>query len=139
VFLLLLCNDKEVLGPWVNGPWLNFFTGLVIGALLLLSVVLTAAVLFPGLGAGAMLAILGGGAVAGLVAALPPFVAALRAPRWRIDPRLRDAWRMPALSGLGAAQMTPLTRLSMLALRGYLVIAAGLVIVRIVQLAGVHL
>ena len=23
VFLLLLCNDKEVLGPWVNGPILN--------------------------------------------------------------------------------------------------------------------
>ena len=23
VFLLLLCNDKEVLGPWVNRPWLN--------------------------------------------------------------------------------------------------------------------
>ena len=23
VFLLMLCNDKEVLGPWVNRPWLN--------------------------------------------------------------------------------------------------------------------
>ena len=23
VFLLLLCNDREVLGPWVNGPWVN--------------------------------------------------------------------------------------------------------------------
>ena len=23
VFLLLLCNDPEVLGPWVNPPWLN--------------------------------------------------------------------------------------------------------------------
>ncbi len=23
VFLLLLCNDKDVLGPWVNRPWLN--------------------------------------------------------------------------------------------------------------------
>ncbi len=23
VFLLLLCNDKAVLGPWVNRPWLN--------------------------------------------------------------------------------------------------------------------
>ncbi len=27
VFLLLLCNDKSVLGPWVNGRWLNLFTG----------------------------------------------------------------------------------------------------------------
>ena len=139
VFLLLLCNDEEVLGPWVNGPWLNLFTGMVIGVLLLLSVILTAAVLFPGLGARAMLAILGGGAALGLVAAVPPFVRALRSPTWRIDSRLRDSWRMPALSSLGAARITPLTRWSMLALRGYLVIAGGLVILRIVELAGVHL
>jgi Mn2+/Fe2+ NRAMP family transporter len=139
VFLLLLCNDEEVLGPWVNGPWLNLFTGLVIGALLLLSLVLTAAVLFPGLGARAMLTILGGGAALAVVAALPPFVKTLRSSRWRIDARLRDSWRMPALSTLGPARMTRLTRLAMLALRGYLVIAGGLVILRMVQLAGVHL
>jgi len=139
VFLLLLCNDEEVLGPWVNGPWLNLFTGLVIGALLLLSVILTAAVLFPGIGAGAMLAILGGGAAVGGVAAAPLFVRTLRSPTWRIDPRLRDAWRMPALSTLGAARLTPLARLSMLALRGYLVIAGGLVILRILELAGMRL
>ncbi|WP_232833997.1 MULTISPECIES: NRAMP family divalent metal transporter [unclassified Sphingomonas] len=30
VFLLLLCNDEAVLGPWRNGPWLNLFTGAVI-------------------------------------------------------------------------------------------------------------
>ncbi|HEV7137642.1 MAG TPA: NRAMP family divalent metal transporter [Steroidobacteraceae bacterium] len=139
VFLLLLCNDEEVLGPWINGAWLNLFTGMVIGALLLLSVVLTAAVLFPDIGAGAIFAVLGGGAALGLVAAVPPFVRALRSPRWRIDSRLRESWRMPALSTLGAARMTPLTRLSMLALRGYLVIAGGLVVVRIVELAGIHL
>jgi Mn2+/Fe2+ NRAMP family transporter len=139
VFLLLLCNDEEVLGPWVNGPWLNLFTGLVIGALLLLSVILTAAVLFPSLGAGAMLMILGGGAALGLIAAAPLGLSTLRSPAWRIDPRLRDAWRMPALSALGPARMTPLTRLAMLALRGYLVVAGGLVILRIVELAGARL
>jgi hypothetical protein len=69
---------------------------------------------------------------------MPLFVRTLRSPGWRIDPRLRDSWRMPALSGLGPARMKPLTRLSMLALRGYLVIAGGLVILRIVELAGVH-
>jgi Mn2+/Fe2+ NRAMP family transporter len=139
VFLLLLCNDEEVLGPWVNGPWLNLFTASVIGVLLLLSIVLAAAVLFPGLDARAMLAILGGGSLLGAVAAAPSFVRALRSPRWRIDPRWRDSWRMPALSSLGAARMRPCTRLSMLALRGYLLIAGGLVILRIVQLAGAHL
>ena len=47
VFLLLLCNDKAVLGPWVNGKKLNVFTGVIVGVLVLLSVVLTASVLFP--------------------------------------------------------------------------------------------
>lgn len=139
VFLLLLCNDEEVLGPWVNGPWLNLFTGLVIGALLLLSVILTAAVLFPGLSARAILAILAAGAALGLLASAPLLVRTLRSPPWRIDRRLRDSWRMPPLTALGPARMTPLTRMSMLALRGYLVIAGGLVILRMVELTGLRL
>lgn len=47
VFLLLLCNDKEVLGPWVNSRRLNVFTSAVIWVLVLLSIILTASVLFP--------------------------------------------------------------------------------------------
>src|SRR6202008_506484 len=46
VFLLLLCNDREVLGPWVNRPWLNV-AGLIVGTLLLLSGILMATTLFP--------------------------------------------------------------------------------------------
>jgi Mn2+/Fe2+ NRAMP family transporter len=49
VFLLLLCNDREVLGPWVNGRKTNLFTGAVVAVLVSLSVVLTASVLFPGI------------------------------------------------------------------------------------------
>src|SRR6185437_13805765 len=33
VFLLLLCNDEEVLGPWVNGRWVNLFTAAIVGVL----------------------------------------------------------------------------------------------------------
>ena len=47
VFLLLLCNDRPVLGPWANSRAVNLFTGAVIVVLLLLSVILTASVLFP--------------------------------------------------------------------------------------------
>ena len=62
VFLLLLCNDKAVLGPWVNRRWLNSFTGAVIGVSGLLSVILTASVLFPdATNEQVILAILGGG------------------------------------------------------------------------------
>ena len=47
VFLLMLCNDRAVLGPWVNTAKTNAFTGAVIAVLITLSVVLTASVMFP--------------------------------------------------------------------------------------------
>ena len=139
VFLLLLCNDQELLGPWVNGPWLNLFTALVIGALLLLSIILTAAVLFPALGAHVMLEVLGGGAAVALAVAIPPFVRALRTPARQFTPGARENWQMPALSSLGRARLTSSTRLWMGALRAYLVVAGGLLLARIVMLSGLHL
>ena len=39
VFLLLLCNDKAVLGPWVNSKKLNLFTGAVVWVLVMLVLV----------------------------------------------------------------------------------------------------
>ncbi|HWU31527.1 MAG TPA: Nramp family divalent metal transporter, partial [Marmoricola sp.] len=69
VFLLLLCNDRGVLGPWVNGRWKNAFTTFVVAVLVSLSVVLTAAVLFPAISAGQIVAILVPCTVAGMVVA----------------------------------------------------------------------
>jgi hypothetical protein len=51
VFLLLLCNDREVLGPWVNPPWLNALATVIIGVLFMLSGTLMATTLFPHLDA----------------------------------------------------------------------------------------
>jgi hypothetical protein len=45
------------------------------------------------------------------------------------------AWRAPRLEAIGAIRLTPMRRLSMLVLRGYLVIAVIMVIVRVVQTA----
>jgi NRAMP (natural resistance-associated macrophage protein)-like metal ion transporter len=135
VFLLLLCNDRAVLGPWVNGKALNLFTGIVIAALVMLSIVLTVAMLFPGLSARTILAILGAGAVftvlvAGLVLAVGPDGADARMPRWHAE-----RWRMLPLDRLPPARMTALVRLWMVVLRAYLVLAGGLVVYRIVRLA----
>ena len=47
VFLLLLCNDREVLGPWVNARWLNLVATVIISVLLILSGTLMASTLFP--------------------------------------------------------------------------------------------
>src|SRR5579859_5168995 len=47
VFLVLLCNDREVLGPWINRPWLNVVASVIVGLLVILSLILAATVLFP--------------------------------------------------------------------------------------------
>jgi Mn2+/Fe2+ NRAMP family transporter len=134
VFLLLLCNDSAVLGPWVNGRWLNLFTGVVIAALVLLSIILTASVLYPHMDAKVMLAILiGGGAAAGV-----GLVVALARKSVRINRAGRETWRMPPLDQLGPAPMSRARKLWMAVLRGYLLVAGGLVLVRIVQLALNH-
>ena len=52
VFLLLLCNDPEVLGPWMNARWLNIVAGVIISVLLVLSGTLVITTLFSGVNAG---------------------------------------------------------------------------------------
>jgi NRAMP (natural resistance-associated macrophage protein)-like metal ion transporter len=46
-FLVLLCNDSELLGPWVNTPWVNTIATLIVALLLQLSLVLTIVTIFP--------------------------------------------------------------------------------------------
>jgi Mn2+/Fe2+ NRAMP family transporter len=142
VFLLLLCNDRQVLGPWVNRPWLNWIAGLIVGTLLLLSGILMATTLFPHLD---VVAVAGYLAVALAVLA----AAAVPALRWMARrqpppppaapparPLDRDSWRMPPLTLLEPVTWSPGTRLGMIALRSYLVIGALLLIVKAVQLSG---
>ena len=139
VFLLLLCNDKAVLGPWVNGPKVNLFTGFIIAMLVMLSIILTASVLFPQITAGQIKSILAGGSVMGLVTVIMTMLVKRKKGRERateaIDTSERDTWRMPPLEQLEPKSMTFLNRIWMGVLRGYLVIAAGLVLVRITSLA----
>ena len=140
VFLLLLCNDKAVLGPWVNTRWVNVFTAAVIAVLVMLSVVLTASVLFPSISEWQIFGLLGGGTALGVTIAL-----GVKAYERRIgvsahdepppDLGLRDSWRMPALHQLAPARITLLNKVWMLVLRGYLVIAAGLLLFKLFQLA----
>jgi NRAMP (natural resistance-associated macrophage protein)-like metal ion transporter len=134
VFLLLLCNDKAVLGPWANGRWLNLFTGAVIAALVMLSVILTASVLFPNLPSAVIEGVLiGGSAITAIAWAGASFLRkTARAP---VDRTGRQNWRMPPLELLPPVRMSALEKVWMTVLRGYLVVAGGLVLVRIVQLA----
>lgn len=142
VFLLLLCNDKAVLGPWVNGRLTNLYSGTIIALLVMLSIILTASVLYPEITGEQILAILAGGSVIALVAALSTAIVKRRrrptVDAQPVDFSQRDTWRMPPLGELRADLMTPTKRLWMGVLRGYLLIAAGLVLSRIVRLALFH-
>jgi Mn2+/Fe2+ NRAMP family transporter len=136
VFLLLLCNDQAVLGPWVNGRGLNVFTGAVIAVLVMLSIILTASVLFPGMSETTILSILGGGMLFTIVIAAALLVIRREDRRVWIDSFGQMIWRMPPLDQLPPpAHMTPLTRIWLSILRAYLVVAGGLVLWRIVELA----
>ena len=67
VFLLLLCNDKAVLGPWVNGLWLNMVAVFIVSILLLMSLVLMATTLFSDINVNQLAVALGGVLVLGSV------------------------------------------------------------------------
>jgi Mn2+/Fe2+ NRAMP family transporter len=153
VFLLLLCNDREVLGPWVNGRLTNAFTGTVVAILVTLSVILTASVLFPSITTGQILmiiagcagaAVLGGAAALGRRLARRGRAAGEAAIAGHIAEALaedaadmadRDSWRMPPLSELSAPVVSGARRLGIAVLRGYLLASMVLVIVKIVEVA----
>jgi Mn2+/Fe2+ NRAMP family transporter len=140
VFLLLLCNDLQVLGPWVNDRKTNLFTSAVVAVLVTLSVILTASVLFPAITAGQILDIVAACGAASLVAAGYATVRRLRAgtPAAAIDRAGRDSWRMPPLSLLTRPTMSAGRKIGMSALRLYLAVAMILVVIKIVRLAIGH-
>jgi Mn2+/Fe2+ NRAMP family transporter len=139
VFLLLLCNDREVLGPWVNRPWLNWVAGLIVGTLLLLSGILMATTLFRHLNVIALAGYLALAMVIFGVAAVPvlrwlarrqPLPPAAKFPARGVD---RNTWRMPPLTLLQPVTWSAGTRLGMIALRAYLIVGALLLVVKAVQ------
>ena len=140
VFLLLLCNDVEVLGPWVNPKWLNLVASLIVATLLALSGVLMATTLFPhvdvtGLLIGISLALL----LVGISAAAWLRMSARRtgsrrAPAPAMSPPEKMSWRMPPLTLLKPVRWSPGLRIGILSLRAYLVLSAVLLLVKAIQL-----
>jgi Mn2+/Fe2+ NRAMP family transporter len=167
VFLVLLCNDRAVLGPWANSVRQNIIAWTIVWSLVLLSLALTATTFFPrlstatiegGLAAGAVIGILGG--AAGIIAGRRYFDrrqaeaiaeefgggldpeeldelddTPLLTPAERRAVREQDRanWQTPNLAGLARPVMSPIRRAGLFTLRGYLVVAVVLVIVKIVE------
>jgi len=142
VFLLLLCNDRAVLGPWVNSMKLNIFTGAVIWVLVMLSIILTASVIYPDITGETILEVLAGGTVLAVVAATGLFLVRKRGVNaWAdaltasLQKDSRDTWRMPPLADLPPPNLTLSKRVWMGVLRGYLIVAVALVLVKVIQVA----
>jgi NRAMP (natural resistance-associated macrophage protein)-like metal ion transporter len=162
VFLLLLCNDRAVLGPWVNRRGTNAFTSVVIALLITLSVILTVSVLDPHISAGQIKAILLGCTAAALAAGaclllrgfrdgrlvrpgrvplgrVVPAGPAQRTPLERTPDRAsREHWRMPTLALLSAPQVSLTRKLGLSAMWVYVLVAMVLVAVKITQVALAH-
>jgi hypothetical protein len=111
----------------------------VIAILVMLSVILTASVLFPEISGVHIMAILiGGSALALAMSMAARFIDSRGGPKpqdaIRFTAADRATWRMPPLNQLPAARLTVLDRTWLIVLRGYLVIAGGLMIARMVLL-----
>src|ERR1700758_263711 len=150
VFLVLLCNDRAVLGPWVNSVRQNIVAWTIVWSLVLLSLALTATTFFPALSTATIEAGLAGGAAVGIVGCPAMIIdgrlhsdrreteATARAPGGRAERHAvreqdRVNWQTPNLAMLARPTMSPIRRAGLFTLRGYLVVAVVFVIIKIVQ------
>ncbi len=78
VFLVLLCNDRAVLGPWVNTMRQNIIAWTIVWSLVLLSLALTATTFFKNLPTATIEAGLAAGAVIGIVGGAVAIIAGRR-------------------------------------------------------------
>lgn len=140
LFLLLLCNDTAVLGPWTNPAWLNAVASAIVGVLVILSAILTATVLFPAVNVTLLTEVLFGALAVGLT------VAGVYVRRGRNrarpvaarDPLPKEQWTMPPLELFEWPAWSRVRKVGMYTLRGYLVLAVLMVIVKAIEVGIGH-
>jgi NRAMP (natural resistance-associated macrophage protein)-like metal ion transporter len=142
VFLLILCNDKEVLGPWVNSRMTNVLAGAIVVVLVVLSIILTSAVAFPNISGETITGILIGGGLIGLIIAIAVNVLNAREEadqgitsktERKVSQKAMYEFRMPPLEKLKPMILSPRNKLWMAVLRIYLVVAMGMVVYSVIQ------
>ena len=137
VFLVLLCNDTGVLGPWVNKPWLNIVATLIVSVLLELSLILIVSTIFTTIDVSKLVLVLS--AIVGIVVAVASVLIVrnpVRAAAMSADEKA--SWRMPALALLQNPRWSLGRRFAILAMQAYLGVAVLLLIVKAVQIAIAH-
>ncbi|HKW71382.1 MAG TPA: NRAMP family divalent metal transporter [Candidatus Dormibacteraeota bacterium] len=137
VFAVLLCNDRAVLGPWVNRPWLNAIAAVIVSAMIVLSLILVVSTAIPSVDVTSLLLVLSVVAVVVVAAGGAwSWWRSRSAPREpRVSREERESWRMPALALLERPAASLARRAALHALGGYLVLSIVLLTVKAVQLA----
>jgi Mn2+/Fe2+ NRAMP family transporter len=160
VFLILLANDKPVLGPWSNGTAQNWISGIIAWIVLTFSLaplvttfwpVITLKQSFIGLGACTVLGVIGAFALLRFRqareddAALAADPAGNKRPasmtraEWKAVLRgRRISWRTPAIDTLERPVLSMSRRIGLLALRGYIVFAIVIMVVKLIQVTTAH-
>ena len=133
IIVLLLCNDREVMGPWVNSKWLNIVAVIIVTALVVLSFTLMISTLFTSVHVVALLEVLAAVAGVGLLIGLPIGLRRV-APSVVYDIDKRD-WRTPRLTLLAPMPSSSARRFLMRGQSLYLFTAGLLLVVRIIQLS----
>jgi Mn2+/Fe2+ NRAMP family transporter len=140
VFLLLLCNDKQVLGPWVNRLWLNILASVIVSVLLAMSLVLMISTLFTTVNATILAEVLAGILMASYLVAAIFLVKnrSRREPAPAVPMARKASWRMPQLSLLERPVWSRTRLIGMWGLRIYLVVAVLLLLVKAIELGLLH-
>ncbi|MGA8017000.1 MAG: NRAMP family divalent metal transporter [Candidatus Dormiibacterota bacterium] len=138
LFLLLLCNDKAVLGPWVNRAWLNVLATVILATLVMLSMILVISTIFPGVSITILLIVLGGVLVATLVGVGLLTRGGLAAGVTAPEREERFTWRMPPIALLTRPVPSRGRRIGMYSMGGYVVVAVLLLLVKAVELGVGH-
>lgn len=136
VLLLILCNDKYLLGPLTNGRWLNGTAITAVTIVLALSTLLTITSVLPHLSIATALTFTAGLLLTGGVAVATSYLRNKRPhpPTEHLTPWQRRTWTAPVLELVKTASPARPRLLALAMLRCYIVLIAGLLLLK---LAGV--
>jgi Mn2+/Fe2+ NRAMP family transporter len=133
VLLLILCNDKYLLGPLTNGRSLNAMAIVAVAVVLALSTMLTITTVLPSLGIQTALLATIGLLVAG---AVPLAISYLRNPSAGeaasgLTPWQRQTWSTPSLELVKPVTPVRPRILALAILRAYILLIAGLLLLKL--------
>jgi Mn2+/Fe2+ NRAMP family transporter len=160
VFLILLANDKPVLGPWTNSTAQNWIAGVIAWTVLTFSLAPLVTTFWPvitlkqsfyglgvctALGVAAAVLLLRFRSSSGDRPALPVDPASNSRPpgmdrgQWREKLRERRvAWRTPPIHTLQRPALSMSRKIGLLALRGYIVFAIIIMVIKLIQYTTAH-